>query len=135
MIDFDKPVRVFRNWKHGCYSIMQGATALVSARQVSLADVEFRVRESGRQRMLRERRKNVHAYAVGRLVDYVHPSEAREIAGMAGRGIIYDPYRFASFVDGETESPVHCANQVRFDESGVVYSRYNARHAELPRCA
>jgi hypothetical protein len=35
------------------------------AEAVILTDVEFRVRESGRQRVLRERRKNVHAFVVG----------------------------------------------------------------------
>ena len=38
-------------------------------------DVEFRVRESGRQRMLKEKSRNVHAFAVGRLIDYVHADD------------------------------------------------------------
>ena len=62
MIDRNAPVRVFKNLKHGCYSIMQGGVIKASARQVRLADVEFRVREAGRRRMLRERRKNVCPY-------------------------------------------------------------------------
>lgn len=69
MIDQNKPVRVFENLKHGCYSIMQNGMFRASARQVRLTDVEFRVRESGRLRMVRERRRNVHTFAVGRLCD------------------------------------------------------------------
>ena len=53
MIDTTKPVRVFRNWKRGCYSIMQGGLVKASARAIRLHDVEFLVRESGRARMLR----------------------------------------------------------------------------------
>ena len=75
MIDYDKPVRVFKNLTHGCYSILQNGKLKASARQVLLRDVEFKVRESGRQRMIREQRRNVHAFAVGHLVDYVHPNE------------------------------------------------------------
>ncbi len=93
MIDQKLPVRVFKNLKYGCYSIMQRGVIRASAKQVRLSDVEFRVRESGRQRMLRERRKNVHAFAVGRLVDYVHPDDARELVRMEGRDAFNDPYR------------------------------------------
>ena len=121
MIDRDLPVRVFKNLKHGCYSIMQRGVIRASARQVRLQDVEFRVRETGRQRMLRERRRNVHAFAVGRLVDYVHPDDSREIAPIMGRDAFYDPYRFPSFVDGETNAPVTNVRIARFDEDGVVY--------------
>ncbi len=71
VIDQNLPVRVFKNWKHGCYSIMQRGVVRASASQVRLTNVEFRVREAGRQRMLREKQKNVHAFAVGHLVDFV----------------------------------------------------------------
>ncbi len=122
MIDQDRPVRVFKNWKLGCYSIMQDGRLKASARQVRLADVEFRVRESGRRRMLDKGRRNVHAYAIGRLVDFVHPDEARELDRMSGRGAFYDPKRFAAFVDSETEVPVIYALAARFDERGVLYA-------------
>lgn len=122
VIDKDQPVRVFKNLKHGCYSIMQRGVVRASARVVRLADVEFRVGEKGRQRMIRERRKNVHAFAVGHLVDYVHPSDSRDIAAPEGRGAFYDPYRFESFVDSETQSPVITVRTAYFDEDGVIYS-------------
>lgn len=122
VIDLNKPVRVFRNWKHDCYSIMQDGRLKASARQLRLSDVEFRVRESGRRRMLRNRRKNVHAYAVGRLLDFVHPDDDRDLEGMSGRGVYYNPYEFPSFVDGETRSPVTFASAAHFDEKGVVYA-------------
>ena len=122
MIDRDKPVRVFRNWKHDCYSIMQHGKLLASAKQVRLADVEFRVRESGRKRMLRNQRKNVHAFASGELLDYVHPDESRNLEKLIGRGVFYNPYEFSTFVDNETQSPVESANVAHFDEDGVIYT-------------
>ena len=122
MIDKNLPVRVFKNLKHGCYSIMQRGVIKASAKQVRLCDVEFRVRESGRQRMLREKRSNVHAFAVGRLMDYVHPGDDRELRRIAGRGAFYDPNRFSSFVDRETNAPVTRASVAHFDEHGVIYT-------------
>jgi hypothetical protein len=121
MIDKDLPVRVFKNWKHGCYSIMQRGVIKASAKQVRLSGVEFRVREAGRQRALRENRKNVHAFAVGQLVDYVHPSDPRDMEPMVGRAAFYDPIRFPSFVDRDTKNPVTAVSAAHFDEDGIVY--------------
>jgi len=122
MFRYDRPVRVFVNWRRGCYTLLQDGRLMASARQVRLADVEFRVRESGRRRMLESGRRNIHAYAVGRLVDYVGPSDPRELEPLAGRRVHYDPRRFAFFVDSETEASVTRASAARLDETGVVYT-------------
>jgi hypothetical protein len=121
VIDPLKPVRVFKNWKLGCYSIMQDGRIKATARQVRLVGVEFRVRQSGRRRMLETGVRNVHAYAIGRLVDYVHPEETRRLQGMSGRVTFYDPRRFAAFVDSETQVPVVYVGAAHFDEHGVTY--------------
>ena len=121
MIDHNKPVRVFKNWKLGCYNIMQSGKLLASAKQVRLSGVEFLVRSTGRKRMLESGRRNVHAYAVGQLVDYVHPEDPRTLDKIEGRGVSYYPYRYEWFVDNETQTPVVGARMVQFEESGVVY--------------
>ena len=121
MIDHNRPVRVFKNWKLGCYNIMQSGKLLASAKQVRLSGVEFLVRSSGRRRMLESGRRNVHAYAVGHLVDYVHPADTRTLAKIEGRRVSYDPYQCASFIDHETQTPVTDARLAQFEESCVVY--------------
>lgn len=121
-IDPQRPVRVFRNWKRGCYNLMQDGRLVASARQVRIADAEFRVRESGRQRMLRTGRRNVHAWAVGRLVDAVHPDEPRTLSRPAGRTVVYRPLETGAFVDVVTGTPVRRAALVQLDEQGVVCS-------------
>lgn len=133
MIDASNPVRVFRNWKRGCYNIMQGGRVVACAREVRLRQVEFRVREPGRQRMLRLRRRNVHAYAVGWLLDHVHPQEGRALGAIAGRTLFYDPYRFSSFVDAESHLPIRYAELAQLDEGGVVYA--GAAAADLDEVA
>jgi len=79
-IDLSKPVRVFKNPKLGCYNIMQGGLIKATAQRIRLCDAEFLVRESGRQRMLRENRRTIHAYVQGRLVDYTHPDDTQTVA-------------------------------------------------------
>jgi hypothetical protein len=129
VIDHERPVRVFKNWKHDCYSIMQDGVVRASARQVLLHDVQFLVRESGRRRMLELQCKTVHAYAVGRLQAHVHPEQGPDLAGIRGRKAFYDPYRFASFVDRESLQPVREAAQAFLDESGLTYCVESVRAA------
>jgi hypothetical protein len=100
---------------------MQNGRVKASAKQIWLKDAEFLVRESGRQRMLRENRKNIHAYVVGELLDFVHPDDGKIMERLEGRNATYNPYRFSSFVDKETELPVMSASMVQLDERGVTY--------------
>ena len=120
-IDRHKPVRVFKNWTRGCYSIMQDGALKASASQVRLSDVEFLVRTSGRERMLRGARRNVHAYAAGLLVDFVHPSDSRRLERVNGRRVDYDPFKASSFLDEDSEERVGAASAAHFDEDGVTY--------------
>lgn len=121
VIDYSKPVRVFKNPLRGCYSIMQGGAIRASAQQVRLKDATFLVRESGRQRMLQRAKRNVHAYVIGELLDYAGESCARRLEPVTGRSVRYNPYHNSSFVDAETGQPVNAAGLVQFDESGVTY--------------
>lgn len=122
MIDPQRPVRVFLNPVHNCYTIMQGFRVLASARQVRLRDATFTVRETGRQKMLQEGKRTIHAWINGILVDYTHVEEARELDSLAGREVGYNPHRVASFTDREDQQPVTHARLVQLDEHGVRYA-------------
>lgn len=76
------------------------------ALEVHLVDCQFRVSEAGRQRVLRERRKNVHAGVVGRLAEAVLMDPA------ATQRVTYNPYKFATFVRVDTLEPVRQAARV-----------------------
>lgn len=60
-----------------------------------LKDVTFKVSEAGRQRVIREKRKNVHAGVVGNLIDECIMSDAVSVT--------YNPYKNSTFVkvDGD----------------------------------
>jgi hypothetical protein len=55
-----------------------------------ITDAEFRVSEAGRQRVLREKRKNVHAGVVGTLA-------GTEAVIAEGAEVSYNPYRSGYF--------------------------------------
>jgi len=119
MLDLALPVRIYWNYKHRCYSIFQRGAVRASARQVHLTDVTFHVRESGRLKMIREGRKVIHAYACGRLRDYVHPSDTRDLETFEGDFVFYDPYRYEGFVTTGSLEPIDGSGAVRFDENGT----------------
>jgi hypothetical protein len=121
VLNLDKTVRVFRNLKYDCYTVMQRGRVVASARGVVLRDVELLVRESGRQRMIRERKRNVHAYAVGFLAGWIHADDEQPIEPYAGRAAFYDPYRFDTFVDVETLTPLARVSWLQLDDLGMVY--------------
>jgi len=123
VIDYAKPVKVFKNLKYGCYTIMQGGLPRASARQVRLQDAAFTVRESGRQRMLREQRRTIHAFITGTLVDFVHAGDnERSMAQLPGTQVHYNPQRGGAFMDLTTDTPVDRAAMVQLDEQGVSYN-------------
>ena len=76
---------------------------------VLLKDVEGKVSEAGRQRVLRERKKNVHAGIVGTMVNgSEQPSLASAKAVIVkgiGDKITYNPYKYERFVHTVDESP------------------------------
>jgi hypothetical protein len=69
-------VRVYFNLHKKLLSIqtkVNGAWKVISHRQsVSLSDVTFKVSECGRQRVIKNKRKNVHAYICGHDHDLQH---------------------------------------------------------------
>lgn len=71
---------------------------------VSLSDVTFKVSQAGRQRVLREQRKNVHAGVVGTLVPMLCGT---------GLQVTYNPYKYDTFVCKDTELPILAAGAAK----------------------
>jgi hypothetical protein len=88
-IDKSKPVKVYWNLHRDCYSVQQDGLVVAHADQVELRAVTFKVSESGRQRVLKERKKNVHAFVVGFIDD--------ALARYWDVKIVYNPYKYDSF--------------------------------------
>jgi hypothetical protein len=72
-----------------------------------LDDVTFKVSQAGRERVLREQRKNVHAGARGTWVPESGDRVADALYTLTE--LTYNPYKYSSFVDKYTEEPIHTA--------------------------
>ena len=86
---------------------------------IVLHDATFKVSQAGRERVLRERRKNVHAGVQGTLMgtglnDMLYKSkEAREAT--------YNPYKYTSFVDKLTGKPLETCARVFLKDKRIWY--------------
>ena len=73
-----------------------------------LRDATPRVSQAGRERVIREGRKNVHAGLVGTLVASGASVASNTVAGLPlhgdRRAITYNPYKYSSFVFRDDES-------------------------------
>lgn len=91
------------------------------ADEVLLADVEGKVSEAGRQRVLREGRKNVHAGIVGYLPDLSQFDLHRRLILSVGDTITYNPRKYTSFVHTVDESPFEGAAYALLSYNRAVY--------------
>jgi len=82
---------------------------------ITLENVKFRVGEGGRQRVLREQKKNVHAGAVGTLISQEQNLSIPESAVR----VTYNPYKFGYFYKTDTEEPVYFAKKVYLDNKKI----------------
>lgn len=113
---------IYRNLNNECWSVraIDGRFAgkvVAHADSISLRDAEFRVNQSGRDRVLASGRKNVHAGVVGTLA----PSTWIHTRRYLDTQIRYNPYRFGMFTTDAFE-PVLRATHVHFGIDGRVHA-------------
>ena len=108
-IDDKKPCRVYFNLHKRLFSVTQknerNNWAVVGhTNYIELKNVKFIVSEAGRQRVLREKRKNVHAFLEGLCFNGL-------ANGFRPRRITYNPYKDRTFVQlfGEARVPIRRA--------------------------
>lgn len=94
-------VMVFRNLRNGKWSIKDYKTDLVLgyADEVRLENVEFRVRQGGRRKVLEQKQKNVHAFVIGNFAG--HTAEGTEV-----EEVYYNPYKVSQFTSKEDGSVI-----------------------------
>jgi hypothetical protein len=98
-----------------------------------IKDVTFYVNESGRQRVIREQKKDVHAYVRGELertydIDTLSPAAADALLKRgANVRVGYNPFKMGSFVREDCWKPIETSALVVASPKGVF--------AKLPACA
>ena len=98
-LDFDRKVFVYKNLHKGCWSIKQDGLVKAHATELTLYGCNMYVNRKGRQRVLKERSKNVHAFVRGILVDDKTMRDHYGWLKPMPRSVSYNPYKSASFRD------------------------------------
>jgi len=103
----NKKVMVYYNLNKHTFSITYKNKLITHADHIKLNDVEFRVRPGGRDRVLEDKRKNVHAFVIGTLLEYCkYPCES--LPNETNNNIVtYDPYKYSSYVMKDTKEPIY----------------------------
>ena len=104
-------IEVYRNLHKKCFSVKHKGKVvgyLQDSEQLSLTNVKFVVQPAGRAKVLREKKKNVHAYASG----YVCQLEDLPIIPERINAVTYNPYKHETFVYVDNGKPCLTANFV-----------------------
>lgn len=133
-------VFVYRNLRNKCWSIRaeEGPAkgkVIAHASNFCVSPATLKVSEAGRQRVIREKSKNVHAGVRGHLVSFTsingelpidslvqskHNTLPYSLPGLHTKEITYNPYRFHTFVTTLGYTPVLAA-EVVYAVGGRVY--------------
>lgn len=116
-------MRVFMYWNlhRHCWSLRaeegpDRGRVILHAHAVELTECRFKVSEAGRQRVLREKSKNVHAGISGVLGTWSTikcPDRMGPQLPDEGLPVTYNPYRAGTFVSADLlREPMHSAPRV-----------------------
>jgi hypothetical protein len=110
-------VKVYYNLHKHCFSVVSlekenYGRVILHTQEITLTNAKFKVSQAGRERVLREGRKNVHAFVVGYVsAEFPSPNIDTEIT--------YNPYKYASFVEKATEKEVGSAYAVKLSHRKI----------------
>lgn len=105
-------VMVYYNLHKHTFSVRYNGKVILHADYIKLKDVEFRVRQGGKEKVRSEKQKNVHAFVIGTIVDYCeYPCEDMP-EEPTDNIITYNPYKYDTFIYKSTEEPIYKAKEV-----------------------
>ena len=110
-------IEVYRNLHKNCFSIRRNGRVVAHKyydQPFFVRDATFVVRPAGRAKVLKEQRKNVHAFVRG-----YYQGETANCCGKCFSEVSYNPYKNDSFYtlgnDGNVGQDVKTANLVLFE--------------------
>ena len=116
---------VYYNLHKSVWSVMFRGKVQRHAKHVTIIDADFVVRAAGHAKVLKEKRKNVHAFVRG--TDVTHVAFGGVAAG-PGIQLSYNPYKGAHFYRKDTGQVVESAAvvELRDDRTLVAWGVVNA---------
>ena len=113
-------VDVYYNLHKKIFSVRYKGIVILHSDDVFIKDAEFVVQPAGRAKVLTERKKNVHAFVRGTLSNIQNSEDYFSMPDQA----TYNPYKYSTFVNKETEEPLYNAKIVHLknhDKPEIYY--------------
>jgi hypothetical protein len=113
----EKKVRIYRNLHKKCLSVKQGDIVMCHASEVLLKDCRFIVNAAGQNRVRTEKRKNVHSFVEGFVID------AKEYGNMLPyewSSLYYNPYKTDHWIESDSGKYVEFAQLVELNILSVI---------------
>ena len=107
-------VKIYWNKNKKMWSIVQKGLVIGYSRCLTLSNVKFIVRQGGRNRCLREKQKNIHAFAEGEIVN------CKKRYGNFKQIISYNPYICGHFYD-EKKNKIESCGEIYASADGKLY--------------
>lgn len=117
-----KQARVYYNLHKHCWSVQVGGIVVAHTDSVLMRGVTGKVSQAGRERVLREGKKNVHAFICGQIEDMGSGNVGDRLErGPQWQPITYNPKRYRTFVYRDTEAPFYKAAHAYLDDFRRVF--------------
>ena len=120
-------VQVYYNLHKKCLSIRHKGKVIEHAQEVTLTDARFHVQQAGRERVLKQKRKNVHAYISGKLEETFWFTQAPKYIWTAKQHVTYNPYKYKNFVNKKTLKPVASAEVVHISGKRITAGEFDQK--------
>jgi hypothetical protein len=114
-------VEIYFHFRKKIFSLRQRGKVFGYAPCILIRDPRFVVQEGGRNRVLREKRKNVHAFVVATTREQVSPNrgDMPPESGWTHR-VYYNPYRGSEFMAQEISSEPKTPNPIQGAASALL---------------
>ena len=109
-------VDVYYNLHKHVLSLRHNGLVQAHSPTAFLSNVEFIVNQAGRQRVLAEGRKNVHAFVRG----FTRQHPPAELANLRPIAVTYNPFMFPTFVERGTNRPIFHAKYVAIVDKAIT---------------
>lgn len=106
-------VQVYWNVRRKAWSVRHEGRVIAHETIMKLEDCRFVVQPAGRERVRKEKRKNVHAYISG---EWTPPGDEGVEVDLRGTPVTYNPYNDETFV--QEGKPIHEAPHVHLTTGG-----------------
>lgn len=127
-------VDIYRNLRRDCWSVRSREQSnygdvIAHTKYAIVNDVTFVVSEAGRQRVLREKRKNVHAFVRGELdaLNFAGNTKRLHKLKKSDYLVSYSPYKGPKFTSDTTNEPIEHAETVLLAGKSVYARRSHGK--------